>query len=396
MPTQIAKSIKQDGTGDYTTIAGFAAAITANLVTADEYWTGTINDSNTCTENVSFTGVTADATRSVTLQAGSGQTPTVAGSSIAVWCNIQYMKVLGVTMKGTANLSQACRLNQPGVVIQDCVLTGSSTNITGIQIRSASVTVRRCVFHTTAFGVGWNTGGDDCIVENCLIRNITSHGIDLALSTMNGTLLYHNTIVVTGTSNGIIVRNISTPVNIIKNNIIQCANGHCISLGPVSSAAGITSDNNRFYVTGTGHIASISTTNYTTLADWQGATVHDDNSASGAPQWTNPAGGDYTLTGVDPGETGLGVTDDITGATRDATPDRGCYERFELTDSFTMSGGATLGGGATVTMALTMAMAGGIILGGAAEFSHIIGGGSTWKRTGIRDAMRSGIASGVG
>ena len=332
MPTQIAKSIKQDGSGDYTTIAGFAAAITANLVTANEYWTGTINDSNNYAENVSFTGVTADATRSVTLTVGSGQTPTITGSTIAVWCNIKNMTMAGaggLKLRASGTNAECCRPNQPGVVVQDCNLqrSGTPAGTVGVSIRGGAATIQRNVFTNLHRGLIFGDGfGDNSVIRNNLFYSTISNNLDMNSGAVNGVLIYHNSFDATGSNSCIVVRNTSTPTNVIKNNIIRCANGYCLYLGPVANANGIDSDNNRFHVTGTGYVAAISTTNYATLADWQAATVHDDASASGAPSWTDPSSADYTLTASDNGATGLGVTDDILGRTRAATPDRGCYE----------------------------------------------------------------------
>lgn len=328
MPTQIAKSIKQDGSGDYTTIVAFEAAITANLVTADEYWTGTINDSNVYSENVSFSGITADATRSVTLQAGAGQTPTVRGTTISIWMNTQYLKIKGLKIEGNADGATCIVPNQPGCTVEDCTITrtGTTTNVVGIDIRNTPVTIQRNKIHTLHKGLIFGDIGSNSTIKNNLFYNTSHNCFDFSLGGITGVLVYHNSFDANPGVSCIVLRGTGTPTNVLKNNIFRTADGYCIYGGPVANANGITSDNNRFHVTGAGYVAAISTTNYTTLADWQAATIHDDSSAQGAPSWTAPASGDYTLTASDDGESGLSVTDDLVQATRADPGDRGCYE----------------------------------------------------------------------
>jgi hypothetical protein len=77
MPTTITKTIKRDGSGDYTTIALWAASFAArNLVSNDEIQRGECFSDGTAHTTVGVTidtGVTADATRYVLLTTGAGQ-----------------------------------------------------------------------------------------------------------------------------------------------------------------------------------------------------------------------------------------------------------------------------------------------------------------------------------
>lgn len=73
MPTVVNKNIKPAGGGDYTTIAGFLAALPASLVTADEQWNAFLYNDSEYTEGMNFSGTTTDATRYIAITAATGQ-----------------------------------------------------------------------------------------------------------------------------------------------------------------------------------------------------------------------------------------------------------------------------------------------------------------------------------
>ncbi len=173
-------------------------------------------------------------------------------------------------------------------------------------------------------------------VENNLMYNISGNGTiyGIYMASYNYTNIYHNTLVMDdqsatgGTTYGIYAYG-ATAVN-VKNNIVYITRGgtgtkYCLYY----SSTGVTSSNNNvLYMNapaGTNHIGYLSSAR-TTLADWQ-VTGHDANSKSIDPVFVGS--GDYTPTEVNinnMGASGLGVTTDITGAVRGASPDPGAYE----------------------------------------------------------------------
>lgn len=105
-----------------------------------------------------------------------------------------------------------------------------------------------------------------------------------------------------------------------------------LNLSTAAALAATTSDYNVFYlVNATGNnITSQNGTDYTTLAAWQAATVHDDNSKSGSPDFTNIATGNLHISNTSiaagAGVAIGGVTTDLDGLTRPNPPAIGAYE----------------------------------------------------------------------
>lgn len=72
MPTAITKTIGTTGR-QYSTIAGFEAAIPADIVSSDETWTGECYNDSEFSERPDFAGATTDATHWIKLTAAAGQ-----------------------------------------------------------------------------------------------------------------------------------------------------------------------------------------------------------------------------------------------------------------------------------------------------------------------------------
>ncbi|MBO2008761.1 beta strand repeat-containing protein [Hymenobacter negativus] len=116
----------------------------------------------------------------------------------------------------------------------------------------------------------------------------------------------------------------------VKNNVVsitRTGTGTKYGLYYVTSAP--SSNYNDIYVP-TGNVGYF-TTAYATLANWQAAnsSAFDQNSVSADPVFVNAANGNLTPANVllnNAGTPLTRVTDDITGATRGATPDLGAYE----------------------------------------------------------------------
>ncbi len=200
----------------------------------------------------------------------------------------------------------------------------------------------------TAYGI-YSTANDVAVgsenkVTNNLIYNFNSAtGIQYGLynSSSNGIFYYHNTVVLdnassaSGTTRGFYQLTTATGIQ-IRNNIFYITRGgsgnkHGLYFGATGSS--IISNNNVIYVNATGGtvgIGSFGTANQATLANWQAANggAYDQQSVSIDPMFTSPG---YDFVPTEPGINNIGgnvgVSTDITGATRSATsPDPGAYE----------------------------------------------------------------------
>jgi hypothetical protein len=153
---------------------------------------------------------------------------------------------------------------------------------------------------------------------------------------------YHNTIVLdnpvstAGTTYGIYQTTAAKGIEFRNNNVVIGRAGtgtkRAIIFGTIASI--IASNNNNLFINSTGgtnnFLGEYDALPYETLDDWQiaNAGAFDQQSVSVDPLFTNPGGGDFSPTNALMNNIGanLGVTTDITGATRSASPDPGAYE----------------------------------------------------------------------
>jgi hypothetical protein len=134
----------------------------------------------------------------------------------------------------------------------------------------------------------------------------------------------------TGTASNLIYRN-----NIVT--VTRSGGGAKRCIYFVTTGSSIVSNNNVLYMnssSGTNnHVGQFGTTNYTTLANWKTANsgAYDQQSSSTDPLYVNPGSGDYKPTAAVLNDKGanVGITTDINGVVRGASPDPGCYE-FDL------------------------------------------------------------------
>lgn len=181
--------------------------------------------------------------------------------------------------------------------------------------------------------------GSENVVKNNLIYNINSNGPVNALYTANsdGSHFYHNTVDLsnagsTGVLRGIYQSQVASNVRVINNIVsITAGSGTKTALVYEQPTSGITSNNNALYVP-TGNVGISGTTPFVTLANWKTANnnAYDQNSVSNDPSYVNLATGNLQPTSGainNAGQPVAAVTDDITGAPRNATtPDPGAYE----------------------------------------------------------------------
>jgi len=117
VPTVITKSIGTTGR-DYSTIASWEAAITADLVTADEQWVGQCyNDSEfTITATIIIGGQTTDATRNIILETGSGQS--FRDHADKATNPLKYDVSKGVGVRTTSNYTGAIQVTSRYVTVR--------------------------------------------------------------------------------------------------------------------------------------------------------------------------------------------------------------------------------------------------------------------------------------
>ncbi|HSI91345.1 MAG TPA: hypothetical protein VK927_09530, partial [Adhaeribacter sp.] len=178
--------------------------------------------------------------------------------------------------------------------------------------------------------------GSENIISNNLIYDIGTNGTIYALYNIgsNGAHYFHNTIDLsnpnsTGTVRGLYQTTSASNVK-FQNNIVTitaASSGVKTGLYFNTAASAITSNNNVLYVP-VGNVGYKSGAQ-TTLADWQSAASSDANSVSVDPMYLDVAAGNLKPTNSTVNNIGalVGVTTDITGATRSTTaPDPGAYE----------------------------------------------------------------------
>jgi len=145
------------------------------------------------------------------------------------------------------------------------------------------------------------------------------------------TISFDNTVATTGSLRGF-REELSNTGSILRNNIFsitQTTSSTKSAIELASSSAittAINSNYNVFWVPG-GNVAMRGATPYATLGAWQGASTQDAASFDVDPFFisvTNPIPRSAVINNQ--AFTGTGITTDITGATRSATPDPGAYE----------------------------------------------------------------------
>lgn len=192
--------------------------------------------------------------------------------------------------------------------------------------------------------------GQEATITNNVMYDLNSNGTSYGIynSSSDGMFVYHNTLFLsggattTGVGYGIYQTTTATRID-IKNNIIYVqkpgtGNKACLYFNTTTST--ITSNHNDLFtdttVTGTGlrNIAYRSTTGYATLSAWQAAPgLYDQNSVSDRPVFSSATLLKPNSQIINNSGTQLiSVTDDITGATRSATPDPGAYEFTPIND----------------------------------------------------------------
>jgi len=248
------------------------------------------------------------------------------------------------TSRGITLSTNTFNTNVTKNIIDNLKYTGTSGyGSHGLYINTGSATSNINVINNVISrisGDGWNSFTGSSPVG--ILLDGTTGGVNLYYNTVNMNDVTTRTSQVFTAALGL---NTTTITNLnVKNNIFSNSyrsSGNMTSLSyavySVSPVSAFTSINNNLYslndtsiqgrVAGIG--ATIGALNYSTLADWQAASLQDANSKAGNPQFTGDIDLKPLLTSpaLSSGTPIAGVTTDITGKVRsNFTPTIGAYE----------------------------------------------------------------------
>ncbi|HRO43296.1 MAG TPA: right-handed parallel beta-helix repeat-containing protein, partial [Flavipsychrobacter sp.] len=374
-------------------------------------------DSNTITNCTITLDTTATSTNYAGIVLSGGATATTAGSGcdgIVISNNIIKGGYYGITLMGNTTTNILQRNTITNNVFKDFYVYGiyasysnnmtiaendisrpSRTSVTtfgGIYLTTGhnNLNVSKNRIHDAAAGnpnasftqygiylSGAGSTANPNIFSNNLIYNMQGGGTGIVYGLYNtgGTYsrYYHNTIsndfagsTGTAAAYGFYQTGTATGIQFYNNNISVTRGGTGANFGIYlnTATATITSNNNNFYVNGTGtnNMGFSAATTHTSLGAWQTATSQDAASTNVDPVFLNPIVGNLMPTNGgldDKGTPILGITTDITNAVRSTvTPDIGAYEFVVAPCGGTPTPGTIVGpttacSGANFTLTLT-------------------------------------------
>jgi len=185
------------------------------------------------------------------------------------------------------------------------------------------------------------TSGNENKIYNNIVYSINFNGIlyGLYLSGANYCKAYHNSISLdhtgaTGTTTTYGIYQTGTTGMDVRNNIVTIKRGGAgVKQCVYYTSTNVNSNKNDLFINavgGTNYVGNFNGTGYPTLPDWQAAnsSVLDQQSVSINPGFTNPFTGLLIPTSGAINDIGdnVGVTTDINGNPRGATPDPGAFE----------------------------------------------------------------------
>lgn len=184
MATTITKTIGTSSR-NYSTIQSFVAAITANLVSADEVWVGECyNDSEftaTFASQISISGHTVDSAHTITLRPATGQG---FKDNASVNSNaLKYNQSNGVGLNSTDGYVTVLQVANDWVTIDGMQVKSNQTTSDSLTINGAvnNVVMQNCICEASGNGkvVISNYGGSSKIINCVAIQRGTGDGITM-------------------------------------------------------------------------------------------------------------------------------------------------------------------------------------------------------------------------
>jgi hypothetical protein len=255
--------------------------------------------------------------------------------------NANNFVISGNLVHGITNFAGTTGANT-GIQIAFAVTNGMVTNnqISDVHNLSASGTgafgMQLGASPTTNIVIANNFIWDVQAVGSATVAS-NGHGISITAATAGGYKIYHNSINMntnqtSGTSAALNVAATVTAAGAldVRNNIFANTQTAGATRRAVHSLAAATVfapiDYNDYFSTGS--VGFIGGSDRPTLADWQAGTTQDANSKAADPLFVSPTNLHIqpASTMINMGQTGTGITTDIDGQARDATPDIGADE----------------------------------------------------------------------
>ena len=177
-------TVKQDGTGDYTTISDAVAAVPADLVADGNNYIIEIQDNGVYSEEVTISSKNCNATYYLKIQAGSGYSPVLrnqASLSIGIYIDsTNYVHIKGIDIEDYPSRGIEFVSSTYGTV-ESCDFNDNTAR--GLYFNSSNNgTVTGCTFDGNGTG-GWSLAGlyfansDNGTVSGCTFTNNNSKGI---------------------------------------------------------------------------------------------------------------------------------------------------------------------------------------------------------------------------
>ena len=197
MATTVTKSIGSAGGRDYSTVQAWEDAITADLVAADEAWVGECyNDSEFAVAGtvVNIAGETTDATHTITLTTGTGQS--FRDNANAQTNALRYNQSNGVGLRGTANYSNTVLVSANfvsliGLQVQKGDAAGGGQR--AISAGGTNFAVRYCIVECVG---GYCITCGNINLTNCLVvqlkagsSGLNTSGADASFVCVNNTIV---------------------------------------------------------------------------------------------------------------------------------------------------------------------------------------------------------------
>ncbi|MCG2717078.1 MAG: right-handed parallel beta-helix repeat-containing protein, partial [Candidatus Marinimicrobia bacterium] len=289
--------VKQDGTGDYTTIQAAINAVPSNLITDGNSYIVEVQDNGIYNETVTISKTT-EITHDLIVRAQTGQTPEVRGQntySAAFNTSTNYLTLDGFIAMG-GDRRNAIKVSGSYCIIRSNTAYGTNNQgYPGIDISGGHNQVEGNIVRNNQNGiVVYNYGGDYNTIKNNIVYSNTYRGIWVyRYADYNN--VFHNTLY-----NNVKEIHIGHggehydcgSNNVFKNNILHASgSGTGIAvdtyLDPGTLPSGSILDYNDIYAP-SGNVGYIDNNTYNTLSNWQGGSGQDANSISTDPVFVNP------------------------------------------------------------------------------------------------------------